>query len=317
MPSEAFVVVPSYNHAPFVGGCLKSIIEQTKQPGKLLVIDDGSSDESPEIIAAVLKNCPFDSELIVRENRGLCATLNQAFALSSGKYFAYLGSDDYWLPGFIEARTSLLDARPEAVLGYGHAYFADDAGAIFDSTAEHKEHRENYPDGDARRMLLEGIAPVSSTVFYRRSALEQVRWNEESRLEDYEIYLKLMTLGHFAFDRRVLSVWRHHGHNTSGDRCLVLAEVIAAQQRNFDILGIGRSELANIQTRTKFRYARDELQHGNKMDALRLAGQSWRGAASGFELMKFLTRMLVPMSMVERRRRRRKDRLSAALPYTN
>ena len=58
--SEIFVVVPSYNHAPFVEQCLRSIFDQTLHPKKLLVIDDGSTDSSPKIIEASLKNCPFD-----------------------------------------------------------------------------------------------------------------------------------------------------------------------------------------------------------------------------------------------------------------
>ncbi|HQU86728.1 MAG TPA: glycosyltransferase family A protein, partial [Pyrinomonadaceae bacterium] len=102
--SEVFTFVPSYNHAPFIEKCLKSIINQTLKPKKLLVIDDGSKDDSPKIIEKVLKNCPFDSELIVRENRGLCATLNQGFSESSGEYFAYIGSDDIWLSRFLEER---------------------------------------------------------------------------------------------------------------------------------------------------------------------------------------------------------------------
>src|SRR5688572_18242115 len=88
-----FAVVPSYNHAQFVERCLRSIISQTQPPKKLLVIDDGSRDGSPAIIEAVLKDCPFECELIARENRGLCATLNQALDMSGEQYFAYLGSD--------------------------------------------------------------------------------------------------------------------------------------------------------------------------------------------------------------------------------
>jgi alpha-1,3-rhamnosyltransferase len=99
--SEVFAFVPSYNHAPFIEKCLTSIIGQTLQPAKLLVIDDGSKDDSPRIIERILNDCPFDAELIVRENRGLCRTLNEGFARSAGKYFAYVGSDDYWLPEFL------------------------------------------------------------------------------------------------------------------------------------------------------------------------------------------------------------------------
>ncbi|MGI8639928.1 MAG: glycosyltransferase family A protein [Pyrinomonadaceae bacterium] len=307
---EVFVFVPSYNHAPFVEKCLKSIIKQTLSPKKLLVIDDGSKDDSPKIIEKVLKNCPFDAELIVRENRGLCATLNQGLALSLGKYFAYLGSDDLWLPEFLAERAKLLDRRETAVLGYGHAFFVNEKDEIINCTADYKEIWANYPDGDARPMLVKGIAPVSSTVFYRRKALENVGWNENSRLEDYEMYVQLAALGDFAFDEQILSVWRHHGYNTSKDLLLMLKEVLEAQRRNFKFLGVSENELNRAQTAVKFYYARDLLQHGNKKQAWKLARENWRGANSNFELAKFLVRLGVPMSVVEAKRKLKKENYS-------
>jgi alpha-1,3-rhamnosyltransferase len=301
--SGIFAFVPSYNHSPYIGQCLRSIIAQTLPPDRLLVIDDGSRDDSPKIIENVLRDCPFDSELIVRPNRGLCATLNEGFALSSGEYFAYLGSDDFWLPTFFEERVRMLERRPEAVLGYGHAFLVDGDGRTFDSTARYTHDWADYPDGDPRLMLVRGISPISSTIFYRRTALAGVAWNEDSRLEDYEMYLKLMTRGEFAFDTQVLSAWRHHSYNTSGNLRLMLSEIIEAQRRNAASLGVTDRELKAIQTKTRFRYARDFLQHGDKRGAYRLAKESWRGAASGAELARFTLRMLVPMSIVNLRRR--------------
>ena len=99
--SEINVLVPSYNHAPFVERALRSIFAQTLLPKKLIIIDDGSKDESVEIIRRVLADCPCANELIIRENRGLCATLNEGLAKSSGEFFAYIGSDDFWLPEFL------------------------------------------------------------------------------------------------------------------------------------------------------------------------------------------------------------------------
>jgi len=151
---EVFTVVPIYNHAPFIERCLRSIINQTYAPAKLLVIDDGSTDGSAEIIERVLKNCPFDSELIVRENRGLCATLNEGFALSHGKYFAYLGSDDIWFPQFLEQRVKLLEPRPNVVIGYGHANYIDENDRIYGSTADPHEYGVEFVDGDVREMLV-------------------------------------------------------------------------------------------------------------------------------------------------------------------
>lgn len=305
--SGVFAFVPSYNHAPFVERCLRSIFEQTQTPTKLLVIDDGSKDDSPQIIEKVLRDCPFDSELIVRANQGLCATLNQALALSAGKYFAYLGSDDYWMPSFLENRARLLDARERAVLGYGHAFFVDESDKIFGSTETDKDEWIEYIDGDARRMVIRGAVPISSTVFYRRSVLETVGWNKDSRLEDYEMYLKLMNLGEFAFDPQILSAWRHHGYNTSQNSVMMVREVIDAQNRNRHLLGVDDSELATIQAQIRFRYARDLLQHGNKSDAFVLAKESWRGADSNAQLAKFILRMFVPMGVVNFRRSLKKS----------
>lgn len=305
--AEVFAFVPSYNHAPFVESCLKSIIRQTLPPKKLLVIDDGSKDNSPQIISKILKDCPFPSELIARENRGLCATLNQGFSLSDGKYFAYLGSDDLWLPEFLEERFKLLETRENAVLGYGHAIFMDEKDRIFYSTADATETWADHPDGDARPMLLQGIAPVSSTVFYCRSALEQVRWNENSRLEDFEMYLQLAALGDFAFDKRVFSVWRHHGFNTSKNKNLMMNEVIEAQHRHLEKLNVDKTELDEVQQKVRFRYAREFLQHGDKKSAWKIGLENCRGASSTAELVKFFARFLIPMKVVEIKRKFNKE----------
>src|SRR6185503_3221517 len=184
-PAAVSVLVPSYNHAQFIEATLRSIIKQTLPPAELIVIDDGSSDGSQAIIERVFNDCTFPCKLIARENRGLCATLNEGFARTSGEYFAYLDSDDLWLPNFLSERVRLLKSRPRAVLAYGHTYFVDEQNRIVDSTADWA----SYADGNARDMLLQTTAPMSPTVLYRREVLEQERWNEESKLEDYDLYL--------------------------------------------------------------------------------------------------------------------------------
>src|SRR4030095_11757387 len=224
-PAAVSVVVPSCNHARFIEAALRSIIKQSLPPAELIVIDDGSSDESPRIIERVLSDCPFHCELVTRENYGLCATLNEGFERTSGDYFAYLGSDDLWLPDFLKARVGLLQSRAKAVLAYGHAYYIDDENRIIDSTAEWA----HYADGDARDMLLQTIGPMSPTVLYRRVALEQQRWNEEAKLEDYDLYLRLSAEGEFAFDPQILAAWRRHDSNVSWDQKLMLEEQLKAQ----------------------------------------------------------------------------------------
>lgn len=295
------VLVPSYNHAPFIEQCLKSIFKQTLAPDKLLVIDDGSKDESPQIIERLLKECTFPSELIVRPNKGLCATLNEGFEKTTGDYFAYIGSDDLWLPEFLEARTKLLESRPEAILGYGHAYFIDDKNKIFDSTADWAT--KVYLDGDVRQMLYAGNAPMSPTVFYRRNSLTKRRWNENAKLEDYEFYLQLCHDGSFAFDERILSAWRWHSYNTSKNLAFLLDECLDAQERCAPLIGWNKKQLDKIQTELRFSYVEEFLRVGNKPKALQLYLANLDGAKSLKKFSRATLRLLIPQFVIQKRRR--------------
>ena len=299
---EVFVVVPSYNHAPFVEKCLRSIIGQSLQPKKLLVIDDGSTDGSPAIIENLLKDCAFESELISRENRGLCATLNEAFAMSSGEYFAYLGSDDLWLPRFLEEQTNLLGKRINAVLAFSHAYLVDENDNITGSTAEWNE----FDDGDLLPLLMQGVVFSSPGVLYRRSALENERWNETSRLEDYEMYLRLAANHDFARNKHVLCGWRQHGSNASSRLPVMFGEMIASQTRLAPEFGVDVVELAAMQKRMKFAAVENFVRHGFRREGLRLFVENIGGADSAAQIAKTAFRLAVPQTVFQWNRNRKR-----------
>lgn len=295
------VVVPSYNHARFVSSCLRSIIKQTLRPAKLLVIDDGSTDDSPGIISSVLNDCPFPCELLARENRGLTATLNQGLNLTSGDYFAYLGSDDIWLENFLAERIELLRSRPNAVLAYGHAYFIDEANNIVDCTSGWA----TYADGDARKMLMNTTAPMSPTVLYAREPLARHGWNENARLEDYELYLRLSLEGEFAFDAKVLAAWRWHERNTSWNQEMMLAEQESALRRLASDLGLGEQELESLIRSIRFNRAEDFLRIGEKKKAAQLVYENFKPSSRSLPI---LSRLAIPYSVVSwwREQKRRK-----------
>lgn len=92
------VVIPSYCHAAFVVECLESVYRQTWPHPELIVIDDGSRDESVALIRESLKSCPFPHSFIARENRGAHATINEGIALAKGEYINILNSDDRFAP---------------------------------------------------------------------------------------------------------------------------------------------------------------------------------------------------------------------------
>jgi len=296
------VVVPSFNHSQFVATCLRSIIKQTEKPAQLVVIDDGSSDGSPQLIGSILRDCPFPCELIARENRGLSATLNQGLELTRGDYFAYLSSDDIWLGDFLESRIKLLNSRPAAVLAYGNAYLIDNQNKVIDCTADWA----TYKDGDVREMLLRAIAPMSPTVVYRRDALIHHGWNDTARLEDYELYLKLSRDGDFAFDPRPLAAWRSHERNTSRNQSMMLEEHVAALRRIGPSLNLSTTELETKIRSIKFSRAEDFLRLGDKKKATQLAFENL-GGASLTGMLRIMARLAIPNSVMAQRREQKKQ----------
>jgi alpha-1,3-rhamnosyltransferase len=301
---EVSVLVPSYNHAPFVERTLRSIFAQTLPPQKLIVIDDGSKDESAEVIERVLRDCPFENRFVRRENRGLCATLNEGFAASEAEFFAYLGSDDVWLPEFLEKQTAILNERRRAVLAFSHAFLIDEADRIIDRTDDWTD----FADGDLLPTLLRGIIFSSPGVVYRRAALARHEWNEAARLEDYELYLKLAIDGEFARNREVLCGWRQHGWNVSGDTPLMLDEMLAAQNRLADRFEMSRDELEKLQREVKFEAVFNFIRHGSRRQAVSLFRENLGGAKSVSQIGKMLFRFVVPPPLFDwnRRRKRRK-----------
>lgn len=114
------VVIPLYNKAPYVAKAIQSVIAQTFTDFELVIVDDGSKDDSAEIAAQVIEsheNC----HLIKQENAGVSMARNNGVAASHGDYLCFLDADDWWEPTFLEAISKLIKEFPEAGI-YGTNY---------------------------------------------------------------------------------------------------------------------------------------------------------------------------------------------------
>jgi glycosyltransferase involved in cell wall biosynthesis len=112
--SRVSIVIPNYNHARFLGQSLGSVRAQGRIPDEVIVIDDGSEDDSLSVIEAESVGLP--SFRLVRHavRQGVIATLNEGLALAQGEYICFLGADDYLAPDFVDASSTLLEQYPEA-----------------------------------------------------------------------------------------------------------------------------------------------------------------------------------------------------------
>src|SRR5829696_5216274 len=121
MPAVS-VIMPAYNVAPYIGAALESALAQTFADLEVVVVDDGSTDET----AAVVE--PFAARdgrvrLLRKPNGGLSSARNHALRHARGDAFALLDSDDLWDPGFLAAQADVLRARPDVAIVTANARY--------------------------------------------------------------------------------------------------------------------------------------------------------------------------------------------------
>ena len=175
------VVVTCYNHQDYIEQCLRSIFAQTYRNIELLVLDDGSSDHSAEIIEAVLADSPFPTRFESHENMGVVKTRNKALQQIQGTYFIFVDSDDFLDSDYIESfYTSMV--QEEADIVYGDLYDPDK-----------KEVYLKSRPFDKLAFLTENF--ISNCSLIRRSVADGIYYDEalnREKLEDYDFLLNLI-----------------------------------------------------------------------------------------------------------------------------
>jgi glycosyltransferase involved in cell wall biosynthesis len=122
------VVVPCYRCAATVRRAFASIIQQVSRPAQVILVDDGSNDETLDVLLDIRRTFGEDWVRVIalNENRGAAAARNAGWKLASGEYVAFLDADDAWHPRKLEIQYAFMQARPEIALsGHGHARIAD------------------------------------------------------------------------------------------------------------------------------------------------------------------------------------------------
>jgi glycosyltransferase involved in cell wall biosynthesis len=124
--------MPSYNHAPFIGEAITSVLHQTYQDFELLITDDCSSDNSAEIIREFKD--PRIKFYENTENRGVCLTTNSLIERASGKYIALLNSDDLWEQNKLDIQVQFLERNPEYAVVFSHVKVIDQNGKLLNES---------------------------------------------------------------------------------------------------------------------------------------------------------------------------------------
>lgn len=211
------VIMAAYNGAEFIGETIESVLAQTYQPIELVVVDDASEDETPEIVASYAERHPGRVRLEPGSERlGPCRRRNDAIDLSTGPLIAWLDQDDLWVPEKTEREVAVMQARPEVGLVYS-GYEAFDS-----STREALPWRDRASEAEGDVLIplfVRGCFVAAPTALFRRAVLERrrlrLRETDFSFGDDYFLWLALSLDWQVARIDSVLARYRRHAANES------------------------------------------------------------------------------------------------------
>jgi glycosyltransferase involved in cell wall biosynthesis len=225
LPSVS-VIIPCYNQGRFLGDAIESALRQTLGRPEVVVVDDGSGDDSAQVAARYP-----GVRLIRQENRGLSAARNAGIDASTGDYLVFLDADDRLLPRALESGVKCLDDHPDCAFVYGRYRLIAADGSAMPSPPQRGEQREPYLD-----MLRSNYIGMHATVMYRRAVFDAVARFDTSRAacEDYDLYLRITRNFPVRGHDSVVADYRQHGENMSLNPGLMLKtslSVLGAQRK--------------------------------------------------------------------------------------
>ena len=221
MPTVS-VIVPNYNHAPFLKQRIESILNQTYQDFELILLDDCSTDGSREIMESY-RNDPHVSHIIYGEANSGSAfqQWNKGIELAKGDWVWVAESDDYAEPTFLERMMNEVAKVPDCSLAYAATWWVDEKGNKLWETP-HSNQVNVYPGKDFIKQKLavcNSIANVSECVFRRDCYRpeESHRYEQMRLCGDWLFYVLLAEQGSVVEVEEPLSYYRQHSSNISSD----------------------------------------------------------------------------------------------------
>lgn len=207
------VIIPTYNCARFIAATLDSVLAQTDQDFEIIVVDDGSTDNTRAVLQPYLDRITY----IFQQNSERSAARNNALRRAGGEYVAFLDSDDLWTPDKLERQIAVLEANPQVSLVFSQARYIDENGQpiSFCGQTIDGEPGEAVKIADYSIPLLSGnvVAGGGSAAVVRRWMLDEVGEFDLDLVqsEDWDMWVRLAQMGPFAYIPEPLTSYRVYG----------------------------------------------------------------------------------------------------------
>lgn len=212
--------IAAYNHEKYVLASLESVWNDGYPHKEILIIDDGSSDDTPNIIR---KWCEQKNWIGItyqtQSNVGITATLNKLIAASTGDYIRLVSSDDLLVPGGTQEMVSVLDADREAMAVFGDAVLINSVGAkVGHSTLianGANKQKLSHPDLLTHEVIKNWAVSGPVILIRRDFYIKSGSYDESLLVDDWDLYLRILAIGGLRFIDRPVAEYRVHGLNMS------------------------------------------------------------------------------------------------------
>lgn len=194
------IVIPAYNHGTYLKQAIDSVLNQDYPNIELIVLDDGSTDSTREVLESYGNRFYWESQ----KNIGQAGTLNKGWGMAKGEILAYLSADDVLLPQATRKSVQCLLDSPEAVLCYADFQLIDSESRVIRKVVA--------PEYSYREMVTRFIcAPGPGAYFWRSAFVNTGGWDPTFRqYPDYDCWLRMGLLGSFAHVHEELAAFRVH-----------------------------------------------------------------------------------------------------------
>lgn len=234
------VVIPAYNSAVFIADAVRSILNQSQPVAEIVIVDDGSSDDTQTVIESLLGPIIYIKQL----NQGPSSARNTGIDAAKNEWIAFLDADDQWTPNKIERQLNALQNYPELVLIAGDMAEIDNSNRIITESVLNKhnllrefQELENRPIPNALAELVTKNFIPTGTVLVKKSALiEAGCFNPSIRFgEDLECWSKIAAKHPIACMPEILMLRRQHGNNATQLTAPLLNDLVKVMTsiRNF------------------------------------------------------------------------------------
>jgi glycosyltransferase involved in cell wall biosynthesis len=280
--TQVSVIIPSYNAAASVGGTLDSVLAQTMPDFEILVVDDGSKDETASVVRPYLSDPRV--RYLPQANRGLPGARNAGAQASVGRYLAFLDADDFFAPTALETM----------VQEFQQSGAAWSITGVLKLDGEKRTVRPvQIPEGDLLLAILRDDFVTRSPFYLRKEFFDSGMYDEEIRVrEDWDLNIRMIASGKrfVVIDQPLYHYSRSEGSITTGNRRkLYLYTEKLLKKHHKRLADSGNRQIGSIYAENMWHLARQYCYEiGDYRSALRCAGESL-----GYDFR--LTRLIHPL----------------------